>query len=79
MTVTNTGTTAISGPVQVELTSLSSNATMTNNTGTFNGNPYITVSAGTLAPGASVEVTIMFTNPSNGLITFTPDTVSGSF
>jgi hypothetical protein len=77
VTVTNTGSTPISGPIQLELTNLSSNATMTNNTGMFNGSPYITVSAGTLGVGASVTVSIQFQNPSNGLITYTPVTVFG--
>jgi uncharacterized repeat protein (TIGR01451 family) len=79
MTVTNTGTTSISGPIQVVLTNLSSNATMTNKTGTFNGSPYITVSAGALAAGKSVSVTITFTNPTNRFINYTPVTVSGTF
>jgi hypothetical protein len=79
MTITNTGSTPINGPIQVELTSLSSNATMTDFTGTFNGSPYITVSSGALAAGASASVTIQFQNPSNGSITFTPVTVVGTF
>jgi len=77
LTVKNTGTTQINGPIQVELTNLSSNAAMTNYTGTFNLSPYITVSSGALAAGASATVTISFTNPSNGSITYTPVTVSG--
>jgi hypothetical protein len=79
VTVTNTSSTPISGPIQVELTNLSTDATMTNNTGTFNLSPYITVSSGALAVGASASVTIQFQNPSNGSITFTPVTVSGTF
>jgi hypothetical protein len=77
MTVTNTSGLAITGPVQVVLTSLSSNATMTNNTGMFSASPYITVNVGNLAAGASVSVVIQFTNPSNGFINYTPVTYSG--
>jgi hypothetical protein len=77
LTVKNTSGAAIGGPVQVVLTKLPSNVTMVNNTGMRNADPYVTVSAGTLAPGTSVNVTIQFTNPSNGFIDFTPVTYSG--
>ncbi len=79
LTVSNSSAASVSGPIQVVLTNLSSNATMVNNTGMRNGSPYITVSTGTLAPGASVSVPIQFTNPSNGFITFTAVTASGVF
>jgi hypothetical protein len=77
MPVTNTSGSTISGPVQVVLTNLTPGVTMTNNTGTFNGSPFITVSAGALAPGAAASVTIQFSNPSNGFISYTPVTYSG--
>jgi uncharacterized protein len=79
LTVTNTSGTAIAGPIQVVFTNLSANATMTNKTGTFNSSPYVTISAGPLAPGASVNVSIQFTNPTNGFISYTPVTYSGTF
>jgi hypothetical protein len=78
LTVKNTSTTAISGPVQVVLTKLPSNVTMVNKAGVRNGDPYVIASAGTLAAGASVSVMIQFTNPSNGFIDFTPVTYSGT-
>ena len=79
LTVTNTSASPISGPVQVVLSSLSANATMVNNTGLRNGSPYITVSGGTIQPGASVAVTLTFQNPTNGFINFTPLAFSGTF
>ena len=79
MTVTNTTGAPISGPIQVVLTNLTAGVTMWNNTGIRNGSPYITVSPGTLAPGAAVSVSIQFQNPSNGFITYTPVTDSGTF
>lgn len=79
LTVTNTGASAIAGPVQVAFTNLSANATMVNETGVLLGNPYITVTTGTLAPGKSVSVPIQFSNPSNGYINFVPVTYSGMF
>jgi hypothetical protein len=78
LTVKNTGGTAVNGPVQVVLTKLSANVTMVNSIGAHNGDPYVTVSTGNLAPGASVNVMIQFNNPSNGFINFTPVTYSGS-
>jgi outer membrane protein assembly factor BamB len=79
MTVTNTSAVAIGGPIQVILSHLSVNATMVNNTGVRNGSPYITVSPGALAAGASVSVSIQFKNPSNGYINYIPVTDSGVF
>jgi hypothetical protein len=79
MTVTNTSTTTITGPVQVVLTGLTAGVTMTNNTGLRNGNYYITAAANAIAPGASVSVSIQFTNPNNSSIGFTPVTDSGTF
>jgi hypothetical protein len=77
MTVKNTSGSAISGPVQVVMTKLSPNATMVNKTGVWSGSPFITVSAGTLAPGASVSVMIQFTNPSNAFISCEMVTYAG--
>ncbi len=77
--VTNKSAALINGPVQVVLTNLSANAAMVNQSGVQNGSPYITVTPGPLAAGASATVVIQFTNPSNGFINFTPVTYSGSF
>lgn len=79
MTVQNTGTSAITGPIQVVLTNLPAGVSMSNNTGMHNGSPYITVSTGDLAPGASVSVLIQFTNANRAPITFTPVTDSGTY
>jgi VCBS repeat-containing protein len=77
MTVTNTSDSAITGPIQVLLTNLTQGVTMTNNTGTYQNSPYITVTLENLAPGAYASLYIQFTNPSGGYITFTPVTYSG--
>jgi uncharacterized repeat protein (TIGR01451 family) len=79
MTIANNSGTAINGPIQVVLTNLSPNATMVNNTGARNGSPYLTVSVGGLAAGASVAALIQFTNPTSGFINCTPQIVSGIF
>jgi len=77
LTVTNTSPNPIEGPTQVVLTNLSKGVEMTNSTGTFGGWPYITVSAAALAPGASASTPIVFSNPSNGFISYTPVAYSG--
>lgn len=68
ITVTNTGSSTISGPMNLVLSL--SGATAVNNTGTFQGNPYWTVTAGSLAPGASAQVSVTLayalgTNPTS--------------
>ena len=77
LTVTNTSAASLSGPIQAVLTNLSSNATLVNKTGLYNGSPYITVSVGALIPGASVGVQIEFLNSTHGFITYIPVTDSG--
>ncbi len=78
VTVTNTSATPIAGPVSVAIASLSSDATMVNYGGVFMNQPYVQVSAGTIAPGASVSAAIQFQDPSAGLINYTPVTYSGA-
>ena len=53
---------------------LSSNATLTNATGSNNGEPMIQVSSTGIAAGASVSVPLTFKNPTNALIKFNPVT-----
>jgi hypothetical protein len=79
MMVANTRAVAISGPIQAILSNLPVSVTMVNNTGVRNGSPYITISPGALAPGASVNVSIQFKNPASGYINYIPVTDSGVF
>ena len=78
ITVTNTGSTTLSGPFQLVLTGLPSGVTLNNATGTFNGSPFITLAPSTLAPGQSVVISVQFTDPSMTKITFTPVLYSGT-
>jgi hypothetical protein len=78
MTVTNTTGQTISGPVQLVLAGLPGAVTPVNNTGTFNGNPYWTVTAGSLASGASAQVTIVLGYAIGTNFTTTPSVYSGS-
>ena len=81
MTIQNTGTQTISGPIQIVLTQLSPTVTMANNNGIRNGSPYITVlpAGQTLAAGASLSTIIQFSNPNSLLINFVPVTNVGVF
>jgi hypothetical protein len=78
ITVTNTGSTTLSGPFQLVLTGLPSGVTLNNATGTFNGSPFITLAPSTLAPGQSVVISVQFTDPSMTRITFAPVLYSGT-
>ncbi len=81
VTVTNLGSTTITGPVQLVLDNLT-NTTLLNATGTTANNlpdsPYITVSTGDLAAGAAVTVTLQFALPSSGGISYSARTVTGN-
>jgi hypothetical protein len=82
LTVRNTSenNVTIYGPLQVVLTQLTPGVTLTNATGSYLGNPYIT-SPGvtTLSPGASASVQVQFNNPGNVKLNFTAVTYSGQF
>jgi hypothetical protein len=52
----------IAGPLQLVLTNLPPRATVVNATGTWGGNPYLTIVGSTLAPGASAEVAVQFSH-----------------
>jgi outer membrane protein assembly factor BamB len=79
MTVSNTSGSTINGPISTVLTNLTSGVSVVNGNGTRNGNPYLTVTNGPLAPGASVTVQVQFNDPAAVPIYFTPVTYSGSF
>ena len=81
ITLTNISNAAISGPLEVVLTGLPAGVTQVNATGTFAGNPYITVPlpGGSLSLGQSARVAVQFKNPSNVTIQAAPLVYSGSF
>ena len=82
MTVRNTSVNNINlyGPIQVVLTQLPTGVTLANPTGTYLGNPYITIpGVTTLVPGASASVQVQFNNPANVKVRFTSTTYSGQF
>jgi probable HAF family extracellular repeat protein len=86
VTITNTSTAIIPGPLSLALDTLSANATLVNINGitsctVFAGSPFINVSlsaTGILAPGQSVTATLQFSNPTNQGITYIPRVLAGS-
>jgi hypothetical protein len=81
-TLKNTSGAAITGPIYLVLDNLSSNATLANANGTTGCNlpasPYITVmNSGSLAAGASVQVSLEFNDPSMAGITYNTRVLAG--
>ena len=79
LALTNTTGAAVNGPFQVEFTGLPAGVTLLNATGMRNGVPYITVSTASVAPGAKMTISTVFSNPSKGAIPYTAIISSGSF
>jgi hypothetical protein len=80
VTITNIGAGSLSGPFQLLLNSLTGGVTLVNAVGLSNGDPYLTIpNLVSLAAGQSVTVAVQFSNPSNTVISFTPEVYSGSF
>ncbi len=70
--LTNNGTSAFTGPIYV-LFSLLPGTILENATGTYNGMPYLEVSAGTVAPGGTVSAVVTFNSdvsPSSYITTY---------
>jgi hypothetical protein len=76
---TNTSSAVINGPLQFKLDGLTAGVTLDNRSGTQDGAPYITLSNGSIAPGATVTVGVTFTNPSKALLVYTAKLISGTF
>ena len=79
VTVTNQTQQTIAGPLQLVLSNLPAGVTLFNATGTAGGNPYITITANSLAPGRSASVKVEFRAPSASQISYTASVYSGVF
>jgi lysophospholipase L1-like esterase len=82
LTLTNIGATAVAVPISCLLTGLT-NATLANASGTTvgtlpAGRPYVNLSAGSLASGASTSVTLSFSRFGTGSITYAVQLVAGA-
>jgi predicted extracellular nuclease len=80
LTITNTSGSALAAPLQLVLSGLPAGDTLANATGIGAAGPYITaIPSGSLAPGASVQVTIRIGAPQSPSPIFTPLVFSGTF
>ncbi|WP_426174037.1 ExeM/NucH family extracellular endonuclease [Massilia sp. TWR1-2-2] len=79
LALTNTTAAAVTGPFNVEFAGLPAGVTLLNATGMRNGVPYITVNTASVAAGAKLTVSTVFSNPSKGAIPYTATISSGSF
>jgi predicted extracellular nuclease len=80
LTLTNTGSTPLSGPFQVRFDGLVAGATLVGANGSHAGSPYLTVGTASLAPGASITVPTTFTKTGGGSVTYSAVSIfSGTF
>jgi hypothetical protein len=80
MTVRNISKEKYLRPAASVLTDLPPGVTLANATGTYLGNPYITIpGVTTLKPGDAASVEVEFNNPSNVKVGFTSVTYAGQF
>ncbi len=78
ISIKNTSTATINGPINVLLQNLSAGVTLTNAAGTEGGVPYIT-GTGPIAPGATLTLPVTFTNPARVPLNYDVRVVSGNF
>jgi hypothetical protein len=77
VTITNISGAVINGPINLVLLNLK-NATLVNQSGTYEGSPYLTLlSSGSLGIGASLTSTLVFADPSRAPITFLAEFLAG--
>ena len=83
VTVKNIGSVPVAGPISLALDGLSAGTSLANATGTTannapSGSPYLTVTSGSLAPGASASVALQFVKPASGGINYVARTIAGA-
>ncbi|HLK70146.1 MAG TPA: lamin tail domain-containing protein [Bryobacteraceae bacterium] len=80
VTITNTSASALTAPLQLVLSNLTAGDVLANATGIAPAGQYVTaLPSGSLAPGASVQVTVRITGPQSTSPTYTPLVFSGTF
>ena len=82
VTITNTGSAALTGPLSLVLDSLTPGATLVTETGTTQyvppaGSPYQNAAAATLAPGASTSLVLQLTYTGTARFGYTPRVLAG--
>jgi hypothetical protein len=71
VTLTNTGSAALAGPLRLVLGGLTAGVTLDNASGASSGAPYVAI-AGPLAAGATINVALTFSNPNRTVVSYTP-------
>jgi hypothetical protein len=79
LSITNTGSTALTGPLQVELDGLPAGVTLDNASGSHANAPFISASVSSLAPGATLTLPLTFNNPAKVSVTYSAKIYSGTF
>ena len=79
LSFTNKTSAPISGPFHVSFTGLSAGVTLDNKTGDQDGSPYLTATGTTIAPGATITVSMTFSNPNKVVVGYTPKIITGTF
>ncbi len=79
ITVTNTGSTTLTGPFKVVLTGLTSGVTLANANGSYQGAPYLNVNTASLAPGKTMTVSVSFSNPNKVGVSYSTRVYTGNF
>jgi hypothetical protein len=79
VTITNTSGQALNGPLHFRRDGLTAGVTLDNRSGEQGGSPYITLPNASLAAGASVTVSTVFTNTQKLVINYSSALVSGTF
>jgi len=78
VTIKNTSGQALTGPLQLVFSGLGAGVTAANATGTWGGNPYWTATGSSLAPGASVSVSVTLSYQTGTNVSATAAVVSGT-
>ncbi|MCC2954642.1 ExeM/NucH family extracellular endonuclease [Massilia sp. IC2-477] len=76
---TNKTGAAITGPFHVKIGGLPADVTLANASGSHNGLPYITAGTGSIAPGATVTVNLLFNNPKRVAFNYSAAIIAGTF
>ena len=79
VTLTNTSGSPKTGPFLFHMTSLTPGVTLDNASGMKDGLPYIAIANESIAAGAKVSFSVVFTNPTRSSLSYTPKIFSGKY
>lgn len=76
--ITNTTAETLTGPFRVVLDDMTPGVTLVNQTGTIEGDPYISIRQGFIAPNQAIDVPVQFTKPGGVSINYTTKIYAGT-